>query len=157
MWKQRFRCEAQLGGDAHRAVPAGMNLDSVFSFRESRTVGADYTVRWEGVIYRVKREHIAAGMRGARVQLERRLDGSRWLRWRRQVVALEACESRPAVRDQHPRQARATLLKSAEEKARARQRLLDGRRRLSETYQQLRNRPIWQAMKDSSLPAGGLR
>jgi hypothetical protein len=39
-----------------------MNLDSVFSFLESRTLGADYTVCWEGVIYRVKREHIAADM-----------------------------------------------------------------------------------------------
>ena len=157
LWNQRFRCEPPLGGDAHRAVAAGMNLDSVFSFRESRTVGADYTVHWEGVIYRVKREHIAAGMRGARVQLERRLDGSRWLRWRRQVVALEACEPRPALQDQRPRQARATLVRSPEEKARARQRRLDGRRRLSETYAQLHNRPIWQAMKDSPLPAGGLR
>ena len=157
LWNQRFRCEPQLAGDAHRAVPAGMNLDSVLSVRESRMVGADYTVRWEGVIYRVKREHIAAGMRGARVQLERRLDGSRWLRWRRQVVALEACERRPAVRDQHPRQARATLVRSAKEKQRARQRLLDGRRRLSAAYAQLRNRPIWQATKDSPQPAGGLR
>ena len=100
-------------------VPGEMNLDSVFSFLESRTLGADYTVRWEGVIYRVKREHIAADMRGARVQLERRLDGSRWLRWRWQVVALEACERRPAGPDQPPRQARATLGKSAQEKARA--------------------------------------
>jgi hypothetical protein len=99
----------------------------------------------------------AAGMRGARVQLERRLDGSRRLGWRRQIVALEACERRPAVRDQHPRQARATLVRSAEEKARARQRLLDGRRRLSEAYAQLRNRPIWQATKDSPLPVGGPR
>src|SRR5215472_2532165 len=56
-------------------------------------------------------------MRGARVQLERRLDGSRWLRWRRQGVALEACERRPAGPDQ-PRQPRATLGKSAQEKVR---------------------------------------
>jgi transposase len=157
LWNERFRCEPQLAGDAHRRVAAGMNLDSVLSVRESRRVGADYTVRWEGVIYRVKREHIAAGMRGAQVQLERRLDGSRWLRWRRQVLALEACERQPAVRDQHPRQARATLGRSAQEKERARQRLLDARRRLSQAYAQLPNRPIWQATKDSPLPAGGLR
>jgi len=103
----RFRCEPQLAGDAHRVVPG-----------KTHTLGADYTVRWERVIYRVKREHIAADMRGARVQLERRLDGSRWLRWRRQVVALEACGRRPGP-GQPPRQARATLGKSAQEKARA--------------------------------------
>ena len=83
---------AATGRGCHRVVPGEMNLHSVFSFLENRSPGADYTVRWEGVIYRVKREHTAADMRGVRVQLH----GSRWLRWRRQVVALEACEHRPA-------------------------------------------------------------
>ena len=157
LWNQRFRCEPQLAGDAHRRVPAGTNLDSVLSIRESRTVTSDYTVRWDGLIYRVKREHIARGMRGARVQLERRLDGSRWMHWRNRIVALEHCETRPGVIVERPPKARATPERSAEEKARARQRLLDSRRRLSEAYAQLPNRPIWQAIEDSPLPAGELR
>jgi transposase len=157
LWNQRFRCEPQLAGDAHRKVPAGMNLDSVLSIRESRTVGPDYTVRWDGLIYRVEREQIARGMRGARVQLERRLDGSRWMHWQKRIVALERCETRPRVIVERAVKPRATPERSAEEKTRARQRLLDSRRRLSEAYVRLTNRPIWQAMKDSSLPAGELR
>src|SRR5262249_55188499 len=43
------------------------------------------------------------------------------------------------------------------ERARAKQRILDARRRLSEAYAQLANRPIWQAMKDPSLLTGELR
>lgn len=78
LWNERFRYPPQLAGDAHRGVPKGMNLDSVLSIRMSRTVTADYTVRWEGVIYRIEREQITAGLGGARVQLERRRDGSRW-------------------------------------------------------------------------------
>ena len=152
LWPPRFRCEPQLAG----VVTGEMNLDSMFSFLESPTLGADYTVRWERVIYRVKREHIAADMRGARVQLERRLDGSRWLRWRRQVVALEACGRRPGP-GQPPRQGRARPGKSAQEKEQAKQRLLDSRHRLSEAYAQLRNRPICAAMKDSPQAAEGLR
>ena len=70
-----------MAGDAHRAVLPGTNLDSVLSIRESRTVSPDYTVRWEGAIYRVQRQHIARGMHGARVVVERRLDGSRWSHW----------------------------------------------------------------------------
>jgi hypothetical protein len=35
----------------------------VLSIRESRTVTPDYTVRWDGAIYRVNREHIARGCR----------------------------------------------------------------------------------------------
>ena len=66
LWNRRFLHPPRLAGDAHRALQPGTNLDSVLSIRESRTVSADYTVRWEGVIYRVKREQIGGGMRGAR-------------------------------------------------------------------------------------------
>jgi len=60
-----LRCEPQLAGDPTVWCPGEMNLDSVFSFLERRTLGADCTVRWEGMIYRVKLEHIASEMRGA--------------------------------------------------------------------------------------------
>src|SRR5690349_3537332 len=54
----------------------------------------DYTVRWEGALYTVQREQMARSMRGARVQVERRLDGSRWMQWGKNFVALERCEAR---------------------------------------------------------------
>ena len=157
LWNQRFRCEPQLVGDAHRRVAAGTNLDSVLSIRESRTVSPDYTVRWDGMIYRVQREHIARGLRGTRVQLERRLDGSRWMHWQKRIVALERCATRSRGIVERAVRTRAIPERSAEEKARAKQRILDARRRLSEAYAQLPNRPIWQAMKDSSLRAGAFR
>lgn len=157
LWQRRFRCEAQLAGDAHRALLPGTNLDSVLSIRANRTVAGDYTVRWGGVMYRLQREHICRGMRGARVQLERRLDGSRWMHWRNRCVPLEPCETGPRVIVERRAKTQATSQRSAEEKARARQRVLDNRRRLSEAYVRLPNRPIWQAMKDSSLPAAELR
>jgi transposase len=146
LWNQRFGCEPQLAGDAHRRVPAGTNLDSVLSIRESRTVAPDYTVRWDGAMYQVEREQIARGMRGARVPLERRLDGSRWMHWRNRILALERCETRPRVIVKRPGKPRATAERSTAEKARARQRLLASRRRLAEAYAQLPNRPIWQAL-----------
>lgn len=157
LWSLRFRREPQLGGDAHRALLPETNLDSVLSIRVSRTLSPDYTVRWDGASYRVEREQIARGMRGARVQLERRLEGSRWLHWRNRFVPLEPCETRPGVIVERRVQTQATPQRSAAEKARARQRVLDNRRRLSEAYARLLNRPIWQAMNDSSLPAGKLR
>lgn len=154
LWHRRFRREPQLAGDAHRGLPPGSNLDSVLSIRQSRTVSADYTVRWEGVIYRVQREQLARGMRGARVQLERRRDGSRWMHWRNRILALEACETRPERVVEPPIKARTKLERSTQEKARARQRLLDARRQWRAGYDQLRNRPIWQAMRDSPVRAG---
>jgi hypothetical protein len=145
LWNRRFRRQPQLAGDAHRALLPGTNLDSVLSIRASRTVSPDYTVRWEGALYTVQREQMARSMRGARVQVERRLDGSRWMQWGKNFVALERCEARPRVKLKPPVKARATEERSAAEKARAQQRLLDNRRRLSQAYAQLPNRPIWQA------------
>lgn len=156
-WNQRFVCEPQMAGDAHRALLPGTNLDSVLSIRVSRSLGSDYTVRWEGGLYAVPREQIARNMRGARVQVQRRLDGSRWMQWGKEFVALELCQARPGVKFEHPVKARDPKERSAAEKARARQRLLDNRRRLSQAYAQLPNRPIWQVMKDSPRRAAELR
>ena len=65
LWNRRFRREPQLAGDAHRTLLPGMNLDSVLSIRESRTVSQDHTVRWHGAVYRVERKQIKAALRGA--------------------------------------------------------------------------------------------
>src|SRR5512132_2798255 len=157
LWNRRFRREPQLAGDAHLTLLPGTNLDSVLSIRVSRTVAGDYTVRWGGAMFQVQREHISRGLRGARVQLERRLDGSRWMRWRNRFVPLEPCETRPRVIVERRVKLRATPQRSAAEKARAKLRVLDSRRRLSEAYARLPNRPIWQAMKDSPLPPRELR
>ena len=157
LWNERFGCPPQLAGDAHRAVPKGMNLDSVLSIRESRTVTADYTVRWQGVIFRVERAQVRVGMRGARVQLERWRDGSRWMRWRNRTLALAPCEGTPRARAERPLKREVPAVRSAEEKARAKQRRRDGQRHWEESYHQLRDRPIWQAVRDSPPRVPGLR
>jgi hypothetical protein len=157
-WKRRFPRQPQLAGDAHRAVPRETHLDSVLSIRRSRRLDQDHTIRWEGVIYRVDRKQIASGMRAARVQVERRLDGNLWMHRRTQILPLERCEAKAREPRESPvRKPRAAPVRSAPERARAKQRILDARRRLSEAYAQLAHRPIWQAMKDPSLLTGELR
>lgn len=150
LWNRRFRREPQLAGDAHRALLPETNLDSVLSIRQSRIVGQDHTVRWQGVIYRIERKQIQAAMRGARVQLERRLDGSTWMHWRKRVLTLELCPAPSRRRVEPPvLQPRATAVRSAKEKARARQRFLDARQRWRENYNHLLQRPLWPAVQDS--------
>jgi len=153
---RRFRREPQLAGDAHRALLPGMNLDSVLSIRESRTVSQDHTVRWHGAVL-VERKQIKAALRGARVQLERRLDGSTWMYWRNRVLALELCEATPGASGERPViPRRAIQVKSGQEKARARQRFLDARQQWRDSYARLPDRPLWQAMRDSPPRAEGL-
>jgi len=50
--------------------------------RAGRQVADDHTVSWDGNRWGVPREEVCAGLRGAQVEIERRLDGSHWLRFR---------------------------------------------------------------------------
>jgi hypothetical protein len=45
----------------------------------ARKVAEDHTVSWDGNRWGVPREEVCAGLRGAQVEIERRLDGSHWL------------------------------------------------------------------------------
>lgn len=92
-WEQRFGRPARQPADAHRQVEREMRLDSVLSVRVLRTVARDYTVMWEGELWGVAREQVRPGLRNARVALERRLDGSRWLCFRGHFVPLRRCGS----------------------------------------------------------------
>ncbi len=87
-------------------------------------MSADYTVRWDGVIYRVKREQLARGMRGARVLVERRLDGTRWMHWHNRVLTLARCETKPELVVERRIKSPVIPERSVGERARARQRLL---------------------------------
>ena len=147
MWNQRFICEPRQAGDAHRALATKTDLDSVLSRVERRTVAQDYTVRWQAAAYQIRRPDLRAGMRGAPAAIEQRLDGSVWMRWRQRVVALQPClaeRPHPAPKPESP----PMFTRSASEKARAQQRLQQARQQLTESYRRLRDRPIWQVMRD---------
>jgi CubicO group peptidase (beta-lactamase class C family) len=61
----------------------------------ARKVAPDHTVRWDGVRWGVPREEICAGLRGAEVEIERRLDGSHWPRFRKRYLRLRHCPDPP--------------------------------------------------------------
>ena len=87
-WQQRF---ARLPRDAHRRLDREHRLERILSLREARSVSPDYTVSWQGQRWGLRRDQICAGLRGARVQIERRLDGSTWLRFRGRYWPLAHC------------------------------------------------------------------
>ena len=153
-WNQRFICEPRQAGEAHRALDTKTDLDSVLSRVERRTVAQDYTVRWQAAAYQIPRPDIRGGMRGAQVAIEQRLDGSVWMRWRLRVVALQPCLAERTHLVPKPESPR-MFTRSASEKARARQRVVDARRRCQESYARLPDRPLWQAMRDSLPLAEG--
>jgi hypothetical protein len=97
-WEQRFTVVARRSHDAHRRLGREHRLERILSVREPRAVASDYTVSWQGQRWGVRRDQVCAGLRGARVEMERRLDGSHWLRFHGRYLPLFACPAaRPAA------------------------------------------------------------
>lgn len=89
-WEQRFTVAPRRSQDAHRSL-GRYRLEQVLSVRESRSVANDYTVRWQGHRWAIPRAQVRPGLRGARVAVERRLDGSSWVRFRDRYLSLHPC------------------------------------------------------------------
>jgi transposase len=89
-WEQRFTVVPRQSQDAHRSL-GRYRLEQILSVRESRSVANDYTVRWAGQRWAIPRAEVRPGLRGARVQVERRLDGSSWVRFRDGYLSLTPC------------------------------------------------------------------
>jgi hypothetical protein len=81
-WEERFSVAPRNPRNAHRRLDGGQRLEEILSVRVGRTVADDHTVSWDGHRWGVPREEVCAGLRGAQVEIERRLDGSHWLRFR---------------------------------------------------------------------------
>jgi len=98
LWNRRFTVVPANATDAHRRLGAGHDLAAILSQVEERVVTNDYTIRYQGKIYQIGREQIRAGMRGGRVRVERRLDGSLAVRFGDHYLGVQERQpARPAV------------------------------------------------------------
>jgi hypothetical protein len=96
-WQQRFARLPRQPHDAHRRLGREHRLEQILSVRQARSVGQDHTVSWEGQRWGLQRQQVCAGLRGARVEIERRLDGTHWLRFRGRYLPLVPCPVAPPV------------------------------------------------------------
>ena len=90
-WEKRFTVAPRNPRNAHRPLDAKQRLEEILSVRVGRQVADDHTVSWDGHRWGVPREEVCAGLRGAQVEIERRLDGSHWLRYRGRYLRLRHC------------------------------------------------------------------
>ena len=90
-WEQRFTVTPRNARNAHRRLGQEQHLEEILSVRVARRVAEDHTVSWDGNRWGVLREEVCAGLRGAAVEIERRLDGSHWLRYRGRYLHLRPC------------------------------------------------------------------
>lgn len=90
-WEERFTVRPRQSLDTHRPLGPEHRLEEILSVRQARSIANDYTVRWQGKLWAIGREEIRAGWRGARIEVEQRLDGSLWARFRGSYLALRPC------------------------------------------------------------------
>lgn len=96
-WEQQFTVEARQATDAHRPLGKEQDLAAILSRVEERIVTQDYTIRHQGRIYQIARSEIRAGLRGGRVRVERRLDGSVAVRFGKNYLSVKECQPQPRV------------------------------------------------------------
>jgi len=58
-YAQRFGVQAKNPENLHREIPADMDLDWVFAFREKRVVTKDFTIRWRNRFFLLGKQSIA--------------------------------------------------------------------------------------------------
>ena len=81
--------------DAHRPLAKTHCLAASLSYVETRQVDNAYTIRFDNRIYQIARKDIRTGLRGAKVRIEVRLDGSLAVRFRNVYLEVTECFERP--------------------------------------------------------------
>jgi hypothetical protein len=79
-FNRRFAVAPAQAVDAHRPLGPVHNLAAILSVQCQRVVSNDYTVRWHNRVYQVGKP-VYPGLRGGRVVIELRLDGTLAIRF----------------------------------------------------------------------------
>jgi hypothetical protein len=95
-WEDHFAVQARNPTEAHRWLSGEHDLAAILSQVQTRVVTNDYTLRFEGRSYRIARQGIRAGLRGSRVRVEKRLDGTVAVKFRDHYLPVARCEAKPS-------------------------------------------------------------
>lgn len=96
-WNQTIAVVPASSDNAHRPLGKEHSLAASLSYVESRQVSRDYTIQVDRQAWQIARGGIRAGLRGADVRVEVRLDGSLAVRFRDAYLTVSKCEPRPKM------------------------------------------------------------
>jgi hypothetical protein len=114
-WNQTLTVEPNSPLDAHRPLTQEHNLAAILCHVEQRQISNGYTVQYRGQIYQIPPNQVRTGMRGSKLRVEARLDGTVAMRFHKEYLRAEVCA--PAQRVAKPKTA-AKLRHSAPRKSR---------------------------------------
>jgi len=92
-WQRELTVEATHPDDAHRRLEKGHDLAGSLSYVETRKVRPNYTFPWFGKSYEIERQAIVPGLRGAKLRVEQRLDGSLAARYGDRYLPIRECDA----------------------------------------------------------------
>src|SRR5437867_1181186 len=92
-WNNTIAVIPASSDDAHRPLGKEHSLAASLSYVESRQVSRGYTIQFDNQTYQIARSDVRAGMRGADVRVEVRLDASMAVRFGKRYLAVTACRS----------------------------------------------------------------
>ena len=146
-WEKRFPGEPHHSTEAHRGLGPEHDLGAILSRVESRVVTNDYTLRFQGQSCPVRRDAITAGLRGSRVRVERRLDGTVAARFRDHYLPITRC-ARKVPPGPVPQPAPAPAKTPSGSKSKQRTRWMEG-------FDLRRSLPLWAVLpgERSATPA----
>jgi transposase len=108
-WNRTLTVEPGNVCDAHRPLLQAHGLPAILSHVEERQIGNAYSVRYGGQTYQISRHQVRTGMRGSKLRVEARIDGSIAMRFKDEYVTVElsaaavpvAAKPKPAVSARH--------------------------------------------------------
>jgi transposase len=101
-WEGRFTVAPANPSDAHRALGRGHHLAAILSQVHSRVVMNDYTLQFDKQRYQIARADVRGGLRGAKVRVEKRLDGTVAVRFRDRYLTVSVCDPAGRARPKPP-------------------------------------------------------
>ena len=92
-FNKRFSYVAKDPEPAWRDIPNELNLDSIFSIKEQRTVMADNTISYKNRIFQILPDKYRISFAKAKVEVEKRLDGSIHIKYKDQYLNIKEISS----------------------------------------------------------------
>lgn len=144
-WEGRFTVSPAQGLDAHRPLGREHHLAAILSVVEERVVTNDYTLQFEKQRYQIARVDIRGGLRGAKVRVEKRLDGTLAVRFRQRYLTVSLCDSAQRARPKPPP-------RDAEVKKTSRPPRRPPARNWMQGFSLKGSPPLWKVLKQESGP-----
>jgi hypothetical protein len=101
-WNQTLTVAPKNHSDAHRALTRQHELASILSHVDERQISNGYTVQYLGSTYQIPLHQVCRGMRGAKLRVEARLDGTIAMRFDNYYLAVAACDPPQRVAPPRP-------------------------------------------------------